>query len=146
VLGQVLPSVSVASVALAIHRLGQHHQPVPQLAIRERGRVATQLELAMVIAQLMPHAHDRAWTFGEVPVVGCTPVVAPQQGHGSMSVVPVSIVDRSSSVTGRPSDSGWWIGSPSSSPPRDRQGQRAAQGARRGPPVPRLRHPVSAGA
>jgi hypothetical protein len=41
---------------------------------------------------------------------------------------------------------GWWIGSPGSNPPPDRQGQRAAQGARRGRPGPRQRHPVSVGA
>jgi hypothetical protein len=34
-----------------------------------------------------------------VPVIGCTPLVAPQPGHGSMSAESVTIVDGCRSVT-----------------------------------------------
>jgi hypothetical protein len=42
----------------------------------------------MVIAQSVPQVHDHAWTFGEVPVIGCTPSVLRQYGHDS----PVPVV------------------------------------------------------
>jgi hypothetical protein len=28
--------------------------------------------------QFVPQVHDHAWTFGDMPVIGCTPVVVPQ--------------------------------------------------------------------
>jgi hypothetical protein len=34
--------------------------------------------LTVVIAQFVPQVHDHAWTFGEVPAIGCTPLVRRQ--------------------------------------------------------------------